>query len=827
MMSRKTNPKIKAILGPTNTGKTHQAINMMLGYDTGMIGVPLRLLARELYDKISSKIGAQSVALVTGEEKYIPKFPKYYICTVEAMPTDLPFEFIAIDEIQLANDIERGHVFTKRIFEARGSIETVFLGSETIEMILKKIIPDIEVIKKTRFSKLTYENSKKVSRLRKRTAIIAFSINRVYEIADFVRQQNGGAAVVLGALSPRTRNSQVELYQSGQADYLVATDAIGMGLNMDIDHIAFDSIKKFDGNKYRYLYPHEVGQIAGRAGRYMNNGTFCMTYPNPELDPNIVSSVENHKFATVDNIKWRNGDIKFNSLKSMIDSLNEKPDLPYLKSVKPGEDQQTLEYINENKLLSDRKLKTDELRLLWDLCQIPDYRQTGIDNHAKIVLKIFCDITESGGYVDEEWFDKEVKYCAKYNGDIDGLSNKISFIRTCNFIANKSGWVQDSKHWQKKTRTIEDKLSDKLHDRLMQRFIDKRTSILVNYTDLKNIKVDEKNKINVGNIPLGTVEGLKFKHQSTAKLNKSAKSKLNNIIHTKINEQARTILFSDSEDFQLSNMNELLWKNMTIASISSSSNILLPKIQLLADDFLDISNRKKLQNKLENWLSFHIKKVLPGLVKFNNARLKSPLSAIQFSIIENLGVIQKSKLGIEFDQLTKEEKRGLRSYGIFIGENFLYFKKIFEDKEFSLRLKLYNINFENPYALGQIKNEKIIENKPDTIFYQNLGYFYSSNQYIRPDLIECILSSVREKMQKGKSSKFSLDSELIKKFGLKKNHTEKLLKELDFTKVKNTKKDRNQFWVRKKITKIVQDEVEYREINPFSVLKKFNKASNH
>ncbi len=826
MIPIKTNTKVKAILGPTNTGKTYHAMNLMLTYDTGMIGVPLRLLARELYDKISNKIGAQSVALITGEEKYIPKFPKYYICTVEAMPTDIPVEFIAIDEIQLASDIERGHIFTKRIFEARGSIETLFLGSETIEVILKKIIPDIEVIKKTRFSKLTYENSKKISRLRKRTAIIAFSINRVYEIADFVRQQNGGAAVVLGALSPRTRNAQVELYQSGEADYLVATDAIGMGLNMDIDHIAFDSIKKFDGHKYRYLFPHEVGQIAGRAGRYMNNGTFCMTYPNPELDPNIVSSVENHKFATIDNIKWRNSNIKFNSLTSMLDSLNSKPDLPYLKSAKPSEDQLTLEYINENKLLCDRKLKSDELRLLWELCQIPDYRQTGIDNHSKIVLKIFSDITESYGYIDDDWFDKEVKYCAKYNGDIDGLSNKISFIRTCNFIANKSSWIKDSKHWQKRTRAIEDKLSDKLHERLMQRFIDRRTSILVNYTDLKNIKVDEKNKINVGNITFGTVDGLKFKHQSAAKLNKSAKSKLNNIIHTKINEQAKNVLISDKSEFQLSNTNELLWKSMPIAVISRSSNILLPKIQLLADDYLDVNNKKKLQNKLENWLSYHIKKVLPGLVKLNNANLNGPLSAIQFSIIENLGVIQKSRLGIDFEQLSKQEKRELRSYGIFIGEDFLYFKNIFEDNEFYLRIKLYNISNKNQYALEPIKNDKIIENRPDTILFQNLGYFYSSNNYIRPDLIESILSSVREKMQKGKSSKFSLDSKLIKKFGLKKNHTEKLLRELDFTKVKNTKKDKSQFWVRKKITRIVQDEVEYREINPFSILKNLNNASN-
>jgi len=827
MIRRKTNLKIKAILGPTNTGKTHHAVDIMLRYDTGMIGVPLRLLARELYDKISNKVGAQSVALITGEEKYIPKFPKYYICTVEAMPTDIPVEFVAIDEIQLANDIERGHIFTKRIFEARGSIETLFLGSETIELILKKIIPDIEIIKKARFSKLTYENSKKISRLRKRTAIIAFSINRVYEIADFVRQQNGGAAVVLGALSPRTRNAQVELYQSGEADYLVATDAIGMGLNMDIDHIAFDSIKKFDGNKYRYLFPHEVGQIAGRAGRYMNNGTFCMTYPNPELDPNIVSSVENHKFAAIDNIKWRTSNINFNSITGMLKSLNSKPDLPYLKSAKPSEDQQTLEYINENKLLRDRKLRIDECRLLWELCQIPDYRQTGIDNHAKIVLKIFSDITNSSGYVDDEWFDKEVKYCAKYNGDIDGLSNKISFIRTCNFIANKSGWIKDSKLWQKKTRAIENKLSDKLHERLMQRFIDRRTSILVNYTDLKNIKVDEKSKINVGNIALGTIDGLRFKHQSAAKLNKSAKSKLNNIINTKINEQAKDILSSRQSEFQISNTNQLTWKSMPIALISKSANILLPKIQLLTDDYLDINNRNKLRNKLENWLSFYIKKELPGLVKFNNAKLKGSLSAIQFSIIENLGVIQKSKLGIDFDQLTKEEKRELRSYGIFIGENFLYFKKIFEDKQFILRLMLYNINNDNPHALGPIKNDKVIENIPDTTFFQNLGYFYSSKQYIRPDLIESILSAIREKMQKEKSSKFALDSELIKKLELKQGFTEKLLRELDFIKVRNTKKNKNQFWIKKKMTKKACIEVDYNKINAFSVLKKLNNASNH
>ncbi len=826
MTRRQTNPKIKAILGPTNTGKTHHAIEAMLGYETGILGVPLRLLAREIYDKISSRVGSQFVALITGEEKYIPKFPKYYICTVEAMPTDIPVEFVAVDEIQLANDIERGHIFTKRIFEARGSIETLFLGSETIEIILKRIIPNIEILRKNRLSKLTYESPKKISRLRKRTAIIAFSINRVYEIADFVRQQNGGAAVVLGALSPRTRNAQVELYQSGEADYLVATDAIGMGLNMDIDHIAFDSVKKFDGNKYRYLFPHEIGQIAGRAGRYMNNGTFCMAYPNPELDVNVVSSVESHKFATIDNIKWRNSNINFNSINSMLDSLNSKPDLPYLKPSKPSEDQQTLEYINENKLLRVKKFTIDELRLLWELCQVPDYRQTGIDNHAKIVLKIFNDITDSDGFVDDEWFDKEVKYCAKYNGDIDSLSNKISFIRTCNFIANKTGWVKDSNHWQEKTRAIEDKLSDKLHERLVQRFIDRRTSVLVNYTDLKNIKVDERNKINVGNITLGTVYGLRFKHQSATKLNKSAKSKLNNIIRTKINEQAKNVLMSGMSEFYLTNTNELCWKKMPVALMSRSSNILQPKIHLLTDEYLDLNNKKKLQNKLENWLSFHVKKILPGLVKFNNAKFKGPLSAIQFSIIENLGVVQKSSLGIDFDELTKVEKKELRTYGIFIGENFLYFKNIFRDEEFELRLTLSRTHQDNPSGFGSEENGKIIENKTGAFPFQNLGYFYNNKQFIRPDLIEDLLSALRKKMQKEKSSKFKLDNDLIKKIKLKKTFAEKLLRQLGFIKVKNSEKNKNQFWVKKKISKLDNTNIKYNEITPFSVLKKLDKASN-
>ncbi len=825
-MSLDLKQKISAILGPTNTGKTHKAIEIMLKHNSGMVGVPLRLLAREIYDKISSRIGKQSVALITGEEKYIPKYPKYYICTVEAMPTDIPVDIVIIDEVQLANDIERGHIFTKRIFESRGRVETLFLGSDTIEKILKKIIPEIDVIKQTRFSSLSYETSKKISRLRKKTAIIAFSINRVYEIADFVRQQNGGAAVVLGALSPRTRNAQVELYQSGQADYLVATDAIGMGLNMDIDHIAFDSIKKFDGNKYRYLYPHEIGQIAGRAGRYMNNGTFCMTYPNVELDANLVSAIENHKFLEIDNIKWRNSNLDFSSIKSILDSLSIKPKLPFLKLAKPGEDQQTLEFIYNNQLLKNHSLSIDELRLLWDLCQIPDYRQTGIENHTKIVLKIFRDITESNGYIDPEWFDNEVNGCAKFQGDIDGLSNKISFIRTCNFIANKKDWIKDANQWQKKTRNIEDKLSDKLHERLMQRFIDKRNNILINHTDIKNIEMDEKNKINIGSLQIGTIIGLKFKHQSTANLNKSAKNKLNKIIISKLDQVSRDILAADLKSFQISHDNKVLWNDNPIAELRNNSDSIIPNIFLITDDNLSITNKKRLYNKLNNWIAYYLKKTMPGLIKLNNKKLKPPLSAIQFSLLEGMGVVKRDELGLDYDQLTRDDKKEIRSYGLFVGQEYIYLKNIFDENVHSLRVSLLKIKNNDLRDLNIYSSVNITKKNKNHPIYSELGYFYVSQKYVRPDLIENLLELIRKKRRNGTFKNSEITPEFIEKTKLHRTLIDKLLTELGYVCIKDKKNIDKKYWIRRKKNDHIVNNNSKNDNNPFSILKNFKNASN-
>ena len=818
--------RIKAILGPTNTGKTYMAINAMLRHDTGMIGVPLRLLAREIYDKISINIGKQSVALITGEEKYIPKYPKYYICTVEAMPTDIPMDFVAVDEVQLANDSERGHIFTKRIYESRGRKETIFLGSDIIGPILKKIIPDIEIQNKPRLSNLSYEGIKKISRLKKRTAIIAFSVNRVYEIADFVRQQNGGAAVVLGALSPRTRNAQVDIYQSGEADYLVATDAIGMGLNMDIDNIAFDSIKKFDGTKYRYLLPYEIGQIAGRAGRYKSNGSFCMTVPSPDLSLDIISSIEKHSFNNINNIKWRNSDLKYDSIKTILDSLKKRPNLSFLKPIMAGEDHLTLEHIYENKLLDYRNLEIDELRLLWEICQIPDYRQTGIDNHTKIVLKIFSDITENNGYLDNEWLEKEVKYSAQYQGDIDGLSNKISFIRTCNFIANKKNWVKDTDYWQEKTRAIEDKLSDTLHERLMQRFIDKRTSILINHSNLNIIKIDDRNKINLGNINLGTVNGLKFKHQSSTNLNKLAKSKLNKIIGSKINEQGLLILGGKKNDFELSGENQILWQQMPIANLKKSSDILKPNIEIICDDNLISINKKKITIKLYEWLSDYIKLTLPGLIKLYDANFQGSLSAIKFSLIEQIGVTCKDDLGIDFNKLSRTEKKELRVLGIFIGQKYIYFKNVFNDKQFFLRCLLMQIYTNNHQKKLELIDNILVKNSRNPIFYIKLGYFYTSNLIIRPDVIEKLLNLIRNQRQREKSYKFVLNDQICHEIGLQKSKIEKLLMGLDYISARKKISEKNTSWIKK------NNKEKYAEIDvvdgtsPFSILKKINNTSN-
>jgi ATP-dependent RNA helicase SUPV3L1/SUV3 len=505
--------KITAVLGPTNTGKTHLAVETMLEYESGIIGFPLRLLAREIFDKCVNKVGAEKVALITGEEKIIPQSPKYFICTVESMPQDMVTDFIAVDEIQMCTDYERGHIFTDRLLNARGSKLTMFLGSHAMKHIITSLIEKVEFVNKERYSKLTYSGYKKISRLDTKTALIAFSVDEVYAIAELVRRQKGGAAIIMGSLSPKTRNSQVELYQSGDANFLVATDAIGMGINMDINNVSFSSLRKFDGKKNRKLNLSEISQIAGRAGRYTNDGTFGVTGECKNLSPDEIEKIEKHQLNKIDLLYWRNSTINFDSLDNLIASLEKKTNNEFLKRINDCEDEKVLKYLIKN----NNNLKTnhskDFIKILWECCQIPDFSKKTYGAHIDVVKKVFEFLTSKSLKVTNDYMKNQLGHLDKYDGNIDTLTNRISNVRTWSYVANKKNWVNNSDYWIERTKYIEDKLSDKLHEELMKSFVDKRISVLsrsLNQDILLKTEIKNENEVIVENQYIGRLNGMRL-----------------------------------------------------------------------------------------------------------------------------------------------------------------------------------------------------------------------------------------------------------------------------------------------------------------------------
>ncbi|MDC1159871.1 helicase-related protein, partial [Candidatus Pelagibacter sp.] len=470
--------KITAVLGPTNTGKTFLAIETMLSFDSGMMGFPLRLLAREVYDKIIKKVSLDKVALITGEEKIIPANAKYFLCTVESMPINKQLDFVGVDEIQMCADHERGHIFTDRLLNLRGEKLTMFMGSNTIKNIINKLDEDIEFINRNRLSKLSYIGHKKISRINRKTAIIAFSTEEVYAIAELVRRQKGGAAIVMGSLSPKTRNSQVELYQSGDVDFLVATDAIGMGINMDLENVFFSNLKKFDGKKLRRLNLSEIGQIAGRAGRYLNDGNFGITGDCNEITPENVELLETHKFDEIKVSFWRNSNLNFNNAASLIKSLEEKPKQDWLRKIHECGDEKVLKYFLKDMESHNIDNDTKTLELLWDCCQIPDFVKKTYGNHLEVVSKVFSFLNGKEGKITNEYMRLQLIKLDKLEGNVDSLSNRIANVRTWSYVSNKINWVENQSYWIEKTKLLEDKLSDRLHEELTKTFIDKRASIL-------------------------------------------------------------------------------------------------------------------------------------------------------------------------------------------------------------------------------------------------------------------------------------------------------------------------------------------------------------
>ncbi len=751
---------VTALLGPTNTGKTHHAVERMLGHPSGMIGLPLRLLAREVYDRIVASAGQMSVALVTGEEKLIPPSPRYWVCTVEAMPNDIPVSFMAIDEIQLAADTERGHVFTDRLLHARGLNETLLLGSATIQPMLEKLLTGVNYVSRPRFSKLTFAGQKKITRLPKRTAIVGFSAGMVYSVAELIRRQKGGAAVVLGALSPRTRNAQVALYQSGDVDHIVATDAIGMGLNMDIDHVAFAATRKFDGFQFRNLTAAELGQIAGRAGRYMNDGTFGLTADAVSIDAQTIEQLEDHHFEPLRVLQWRNRNLNFASLDRLLGSLNALPNREGLTRIRPGADVETLSLVAQDREITDRAAGRDNVELLWETCQLPDYRNITGSEHANLVATIFRYVADTGR-IDTQWFARQLAYCDNTNGDIDTLSNRIAHVRTWTFVANRLDWLDDPGHWQELTRAMEDRLSDALHERLTQRFIDRRTSVLMKRLREREelmSSVDQEGAVLVEGEYAGRMEGLRFiagpaggEHSKVV-----LSAALQTVAETLVG-RAQSLVAAPDPDLSIDAAGNIIWKLHAVGRLTGSENLLKPRVETLADEQLPGPDRDAVQMRLSKFVSRHIAGLLAPLVSLGEAEEITGIArGIAFQIIEALGVLPRDQVAGEVKSLDQAERALLRKHGVRFGAFHIFVPAILKPAPTALRLLLWALHDGQkrgldaaslPAAMPQQGLTSVpFDRSTPRGFYQVVGFRVCGERAVRVDMLERLGDMIRTRV---------------------------------------------------------------------------------
>ncbi|MBL8835100.1 MAG: disulfide oxidoreductase [Alphaproteobacteria bacterium] len=669
--------RVTAVLGPTNTGKTHLAIERMLGHRSGMIGFPLRLLARENYDRIARAKGAGSVALITGEERILPPAPRWFVCTVEAMPLDRAVDFLAIDEIQMCADRERGHVFTDRLLHARGASETMFLGAETIRPIVRRLVPEAEHVARPRFSTLSYIGPRKITRLPRRSAIVAFSAAEVYGIAELVRRQRGGAAVVFGALSPRTRNAQVAMYQQGDVDHIVATDAIGMGLNMDIDHVAFAQLVKFDGLAPRRLQAPELAQIAGRAGRHMNDGTFGTTAEIGPLDPETIEAIEGHRFPPLRFVHWRNSDLDFRSPERLLRSLERRSVEPELIRVR-----EALDHLTLTALMRDRDVMAlaggpARVRLLWDVCQIPDFRKTLSDAHVYLVGQIFRHLSGPEERLPHDWVARHVARLDTVDGDIDALLQRIAHIRTWTYVAQRPNWLADPAHWQERTRAIEDRLSDALHERLTQRFVDRRAAVLARRLrdgEAPIAHVADDGEVLVEGESAGRLDGFNFTPAADL-VKEGAKSLLtaaNSALRRDLGERLRRLLADDDAAFALDGQGAIRWRGQRVARLQPGEHVLTPRILVLPSDLLEAPQRERVRLRLEAWLARHLVAGLGPLWRLHQAELAGPARGIAYELVESLGVCRRPRLADRVDALDAKARGQLQALGVTFGTALVF-----------------------------------------------------------------------------------------------------------------------------------------------------------
>ena len=779
--------KIIALLGPTNTGKTHVAIEKMLEFDSGIFGLPLRLLAREVYDKCINKVGIEKVALITGEEKIIPSTANFFICTVESMPKNKEVDFIAIDEIQMCADRERGHIFTERMLESRGKKLTMFLGSQVMAKIIEELVENVEFEKKDRFSKLSYSGIKKISRLDRKVAIIAFSIEEVYAIAELVRRQKGGAAVIMGSLSPKTRNSQVGLYQSGDVDYLIATDAIGMGLNMDINEIYFSNLKKFDGKKTRRLNLIEMSQIAGRAGRYQNDGGFGTTGDCETLNSDEIEKIEKHQLPDTKTIFWRNSKLNFENPDKLISSLELKPNKKNLLRTIDSLDESVLRHFlkkGANNIIYHKNLD-----LLWECCQIPDFEKKAYGQHVNIIDKVFQFLSTRKKRIPSTFMKEQLKGLEKDHGNVDLLSHRLSNVRTWSYVANKKNWVENSDYWVQLTKSIEDKLSDKLHDELTKSFIDKKISILsrsLKQDLVLNTEISNDNKIHIDGQLIGELKGLKFLIEVTSKTLdtdiKSIKKAARKGVETELNKRVDEIL--NKNEVSLNNESKIVWKNNPIARLKKGNDYLNPSVDIMADESLSDDSKFRLSNFLNKWLANYTNQVLGDLIKLTKHQINNQyLRGLVFQLYENNGVVKRSEVDKIVKLIPAEERKKLWGMGIKIGRYHIYLPKMLKPKAVEFRIGLWKIfhSLSNKNQIPKSGLNFLAGNNFNKSFLLLCGFEKFGEFFVRIDILEKLFLKIIENT---KDKKFKINAEMMNLLGCTKENFYKLMSYMNYKKDK-------------------------------------------
>lgn len=748
---------VTAVLGPTNTGKTHLAIERMLAHPSGMIGLPLRLLAREVYNKIAARVGSEAVALITGEEKIKPKSPRYWVSTVEAMPRDLDVSFLAVDEVQIASDLERGHVFTDRLLNRRGRDETLLLGAATMRPIIERLLPGVSMITRPRLSQLEFAGDRKITRQPRRTAIVAFSADEVYAIAELIRRQHGGAAVVLGSLSPRTRNAQVEMFQNGDVDYLVATDAVGMGLNLDVDHVAFASDRKFDGYQFRRLTPAEFAQIAGRAGRATRNGTFGTTGRCAPFEPELVNALQNHTFDNVKMLQWRNSKLDFASLGALQVSLNLAPGHEALTRAPIAEDMRVLDHAARDVEVRDVAHGKAAVERLWEACQVPDYRKLSPAAHAELVTTLYRFLMQKD-CIPDSWFAAQIDQADRIDGDIDTLSARIAQIRTWTFVANRPDWLRDPERWQGIAREVENKLSDALHERLTERFVDRRTSVLMRRlrenTSL-NTEIGKTGEVIVEGHVIGRLDGFTFAPDAAEAGSdaKALQAAAQAVLAGEINARAEKLGSAPDDQFVLTSEGTIRWTGDAVARLSAAEEALHPRIRIISDERLTGAPREKVQARLELWLKTHIEKLLGPMFELSKAEDVTGIArGIAYQLVEALGVLERPKIANELKDLDQPSRATLRKYGVRFGAYHLYFPGLLKPAARALAALLWALKQDN-VDLSSLSGAQHLASSGRTSFpvdkqlprdaYRVLGYKQAGERAVRVDILERLADLIR------------------------------------------------------------------------------------